>query len=1137
MAIPHELRSLVDRYEDLKEQGCSPTPEEVCQDCPHLLAAFRRAVRALDQLSALYLRLREEQQISAEQATLSEPRTRTLDTLPIRIPGYEILGELGRGGMGVVYKARQTKPNRVVALKMILAGSQARAAELARFQAEAEAIAGLQHPNIVQVHEVGEHDGKPFFSMEHCSAGSLAQRLNGTPMKARDAATLVETLASAVKAAHHHRIIHRDLKPGNILFAEDGTPKITDFGLAKKLDEEGHTKTGMIVGTPSYMAPEQAGGGVRAIGPAVDVYALGAILYELLTGRPPFKGATTMDTLNAVQHDDPVPPRRLQPGTPRDLETICLKCLRKEPAKRYNSAQELAEDLRRFMEDRPIHARPIGSVERTTKWVRRHPARATLVAVLALFLLAFIGLLEKQRADLTTQRDSLTKQRDDLLADVQRQHEQQSRKDRRGRYDDDLPLALNYYLRGDLANAAAILQPYEEDEDLHDFSYRFLRQLLSTKPSQPYRVVGGRLMATGCFVVAPDGHTIVLADRTGSVRRIDAAKDGADLGFLCQPRRPTDVLASSPDGAWLATTGSWASFVGGTVAVWDARTGAWRGDLNPRDGALGAPTSLAFHPTAPILAASYQMRLVVWDVQENKTLADIPVLHRRIGAITFTSDGATLAAVCGDELILFDWREKKERTRLRHPSSSITAVATLRKSNRLVSVDDFGEVALWNAADNKPLRLTEDERLSNWMHHFPVYRLAVSPDESWLATLDTSGFLLLREADTLRLRYGLRSDNTMPNQVAFTGDNRLVLGGGDGGLQVLDLKRRTINHWGSGVCATIHHLAFTDEGRTLVGGCSTMPHHLDDFVLLGNAGRNSWVLSGSSNDPVIWWDAMTGEWTRSLPRRYQVAMTCMDLSPDGKQLALGWGTRIITPVRLDQSTDTPPLLPLDAAAFYESSHHDGVVKLLGWVPEHPQPLPHAAAVVYSPDGRLLAAASSAGALKLWEDGHERTPPANEGAVTGLVFSPDGSRLAINHGGRLRLWSVAGAHTDWAIDASDRPIQCVAFAPKAPVLATGGVRGEIRLWSLDAKKEIATLLRHINTVAALAYSPNGRTLASGGYDSKVILWNPATGRDQLTLDNHVGPLRALAFSRDGRFLASSSEPSPRRGEVFLWDAGR
>jgi serine/threonine-protein kinase len=300
-----------------------------------------------------------------------------------RVADHETLGELGRGAMGIVLKARQISLNRVVALKLIQAGARAGAEDRARFRAEAEAVAHLQHPNIVQVYAVGEQDGWPYFSLELVEGGSLAERIAGTPQPARQAAQLVETLARAMQAAHQRGVIHRDLKPANVLLTADGTPKITDFGLAKRLEQNaGHTRTGAVVGTPSYMAPEQAAGKARDVGPAADIYALGAILYELLAGRPPFRAETVLDTLDQVRSQEPVPPTRLQPKVPRDVETICLKCLHKEPAKRYASAGALADDLARFLRGEPILARPVGPVGRLWRWSRRNPRVAALLAVL-----------------------------------------------------------------------------------------------------------------------------------------------------------------------------------------------------------------------------------------------------------------------------------------------------------------------------------------------------------------------------------------------------------------------------------------------------------------------------------------------------------------------------------------------------------------------------------------------------------------------------------------------------------------------------------------------------------------------------------------------------------------------------------
>jgi tetratricopeptide (TPR) repeat protein/tRNA A-37 threonylcarbamoyl transferase component Bud32 len=327
---------------------------------------------------------------TAPQRTLTEPTlsprgNEASAVAPSAALPYELLDKLGQGGMGVVYKARQPGLNRIVAIKRLLpdAGVPARA----RFTIEAQAVAQVQHPNIVQIYEIGEADGLPYFSMEYVPGANLAAKLAGTPQDPGLAAQLVEVVARAVQAAHEHGIIHRDLKPSNILLSNDGTPKVSDFGLAKRLDDEsGQTKTGDVFGTPSYMAPEQAAGLTKEVGPLADVYALGAILYELLTGRAPFKGASILDTLEQVRTVEPVAPRALQPPVPRDLETICLKCLQKEAARRYGSAQKLADDLRRFANGEPIHARPVGGGERLWRWCRRNPTVASLISAVALLL-------------------------------------------------------------------------------------------------------------------------------------------------------------------------------------------------------------------------------------------------------------------------------------------------------------------------------------------------------------------------------------------------------------------------------------------------------------------------------------------------------------------------------------------------------------------------------------------------------------------------------------------------------------------------------------------------------------------------------------------------------------------------------
>jgi serine/threonine protein kinase len=397
MTSAEQVNEILLRWDDLREQGQCLSAEELCQDRPDLVEEVRRQIQALEAMYQVPNGINGNLETRDVESAAVAPRT----PLP-QVAGYDMLGVLGCGGMGMVYQARHVQLNRLVALKMILSGAHAGPTERARLRTEAEAIARLHHPHIVQIYEVGEHAGLPFLALEFVDGGSLAQALASGQwtMASLDAALcaaqLVETLARAMHSAHQQGIVHRDLKPANILLVSGGVvsgewskstaqrptthhspltthqPKITDFGLAKCLDAQaGLTQTGAVVGTPSYMAPEQADSKIHAVGPATDVYALGAILYEVLTGRPPFLGATLLDTLEQVRSQEPQPPRALQPKVPRDLNTICLKCLEKDPRHRYGSALELADDLKRFRQGELIHARPFTLMDRMARTLNR----------------------------------------------------------------------------------------------------------------------------------------------------------------------------------------------------------------------------------------------------------------------------------------------------------------------------------------------------------------------------------------------------------------------------------------------------------------------------------------------------------------------------------------------------------------------------------------------------------------------------------------------------------------------------------------------------------------------------------------------------------------------------------------------
>jgi hypothetical protein len=438
METEARLNDLLSLWQRRHAEGHSVPAAELCRDCPELAPELERRIRALQEMNRLMETACQRGEDSDVGPGVSQAARVTAEVQLPDLPGYEILGELGRGGMGVVYRARHLKVNRVVALKMIRAGGYAEVEDLKRFHAEAEAVARLQHSNIVQLFESAEHNGLPFFTLEYVPGGSLADRLRGTPLPPQEGARLVEQVARGIQHAHEKAIVHRDLKPGNVLLAADGTPKVADFGLARRTEVgSGLTATGAVLGTPSYMAPEQAAGEAKYVGPTTDVYALGAVLYECLTGRPPFQGPTPLETLLQVLKNEPVPPSQLQPKLPHDLETICLKCLQKEPVKRYGSAVALAEDLRRFQAGEPILARPVGRLERGWRWCRRNPPLAAALTMAVVLLLtgtgvsSYFALAEAEqaatarknerkavaaRADLAKSNTELVKNRDELEA-------------------------------------------------------------------------------------------------------------------------------------------------------------------------------------------------------------------------------------------------------------------------------------------------------------------------------------------------------------------------------------------------------------------------------------------------------------------------------------------------------------------------------------------------------------------------------------------------------------------------------------------------------------------------------------------------------------------------------------------------
>jgi WD40 repeat protein len=1042
------------------------------------------------------------------------------------IPGYVILGELGAGGMGVVYKARQLRPGRLVALKMVRGGPGADPESLARFQREAVAVANLDHPNIVPIYEVGEHHGQPYFSMKLLEGGSLAQQLGRFRGDARAAARVVATIARAVHHAHQRGILHRDLKPGNILLDADGQPQVTDFGLAKRMGEaDGFTATGALMGTPGYLAPEQARS-EKALSVATDVWGLGAILYELLTGRPPFQAALPLDAVLQVLEREPARPRSLDPRTNADLETICLKCLEKEPRRRYRSAEALAEDLERWLRGEPIRARRVGAVERWWKWAKRRPAVAGLAAVLVLLLVGTAvasGLAAVRFNYMAVESENRRKDADRKRADAV-----EARQDAEAKARESRRRAVRLYVAGGmrlvdegnylaalpyLAEALRLEQGGPADEAVHRLRLgmvlqhcpRLLRVWHHPERDDPRRGAVGDFAFS--FAFSPDGRRVATAG-TDDARVWDVVTGEA----ACRPLDHPGIrkVAFSRNGRRLAGAG------GEGVRVWDAATGAALFPPLPHAGAHHAE----FSPDGRfLLSASSSGTACVWDVSGTKP-----------ACVTLKQGGP-----------------------VKH--------AAFSPDGRLVATAGHGPVRLWDARTGQPFgKPIEHVR---WGSGESAFRVAFSPDGTRLATAnkaDWLGSLCVWDVRTQRLLFNPLPHERSINAVMFSPDGRRLatastdwtarVWDAQTGKPITDPLRHDNAVYGASFSPTGRFLVTASFDRTVriwdvLTGKQAAPALPGMQALFSPDGRH--VLTANPGGNARLWRLPS--WRHASSRDYGLVHWA-EFSPDGSRAILVRDSTVEiwapTASRTgDGNVGMVPLLQhgsfIQKAVFSHDGRwvltcgQDGTARVWDSAAGRPAPglLRHKGAILdgaFSADGRRVVLVSADGATQAWDAVTGRRLGGtlrHGGSLRRAVLSRDAGRvLTVGQDRTARVWDVASGRQ---LAGPLRPPGGIVrgnFSPDGDRVVTAGLYHAARVWDAADGRALTPWLWHQGTVTFAGFSPDGRRVLTGSNDCTVRIWDAASGRPLTPpLEQHTNVFQA-AFSPDGRLVATG---------VRLWDA--
>jgi WD40 repeat protein len=1087
------LNDLLAEYLDALAAGRAPDRTALLARHPDLAPELSQFFANHDQLALL---AGTPTRATADAAVPEAPPPPPPDR---RLGDYQILHEIARGGMGVVYRVRQVSLSREVALKMILPGQAASPQTLRRFRVEAEAAAHLDHPNIVPIYEVGELDGQPYFTMKLVEGGSLAQRLAESP--APPLPGLVRMMAQVARAVHHaHQrgVLHRDLKPANILLQAPAAPDrgfeplVTDFGLAKRVEQDvGLTQSQTVVGTAYYMPPEQAQARNDTLTTAADVWALGAILYECLTGRPPFVGASYFDTLLKVVEEPVLPPRRRNPRVHPDLEAVCLRCLEKDPAKRYDSALELAEDLERWLAGDAVSVRRQTTAERARRWARRNPLAATLLAAVGVLmavvtagslLAAWHVAAARDRADANAREAQDNAHKAALLADQERDargRAEAAREDaEKARAENHRLLVSGYVANGtralDVGDPFGSLVWYGEalrldrgDPAREEAHRTRLAAVLRRCPRLVQAWFDNSAVAPS---ISPDGRRVLLVRR-----KVARAWDVASGEALSLPMEHADVVeraAFSPDGSRVVTTSA-----DGTARVWEAATGKPVTAALPHDKVKWA----AFSPDGGRLATAGADRFArVWDAATGKPLAgplahDLPVLFA-----AFSRDGKRLVT-CGGvpdprkgEIQVWDLDASKPSSQALARGVVIRWAHLTADGKHVVAAGGRQMAHLWPLTAARP----PDTPSASGVRLDPDG--AVGPDPTRVLRLDGPSAQV----------YDLSQGKPVGPPLLYRAEMVLAAFSPDGRLVVTAARDRTARVWdaATGQPLTpplrhdreIHRAAISADGRRL--------------------------LTAAENGVARVWDLAPREPAQPLPALTGGGPAA--LSPDGRQVAV-----------VDRA----------GAVWVRDAVSDKALR-------GPWQLPRAVTgLAFSPDGRrVLAAADSA--ARVWDatDGEGVTPLlSHSGSVRRLFFTSDGSRAVIvGSGNGLDVYDVTtGAAQSSHALAVEMPAYGLVLTPdgRAAVVAAPRTPEAVEVRDVVSGALRAGPFRHTGRVVAAAFSPDGKRLAVGTSDGSAFLWDVAAARTAATLQ-HGQPLRLLAFSGDGRRLVTVSEDHSAR----VWD---